>query len=51
MNLYSYSYAVPYIIVILILFVLAYFENKTFSMKERNKLINVASVLLIFFLD
>lgn len=49
MNLYSYSYAVPYIIVILILFVLAYFENKTFSMKERNKLINVASVLLIFF--
>lgn len=49
MNLYSYSYAIPYTIVILTLFVLAYFENKTFCEKEKNKLINLASLLLIFF--
>ena len=47
--LYSYSYSVPYIIVILILFYLAYKESKSISDKKKNILINIASLLLIFF--
>ena len=47
--LYSYSYSVPYIIIILILFYLAYRESKIVSDKKKNILINIASLLLIFF--
>ena len=49
MMLYSYSYSIPYIIVILILFYLAYKESKSISDKKKNILINIASLLLIFF--
>lgn len=49
MELYSYSYSVPYVIVILILFYLAFKENKTSSISKKNKLIGTASLLLIFF--
>ena len=47
--LYCYSYSVPYIIIILILFYLAYRESKIVSDKKKNILINIASLLLIFF--
>lgn len=49
MELYSYSYSVPYVIVILSLFYLALVENKTTSVEKKNKLIRIASFILIFF--
>lgn len=49
MAIYSYSYSVPYIIVIFILFYLAYLEKVSYSLNKKKQLINMASVLLIFF--
>lgn len=49
MELYSYSYSVPYVIVILSLFYLALVENRTTSVNKKNKLIRIASFILIFF--
>ena len=49
MDLYSYSYSIPYIIVIFILFVLAYLEDKLSSAAQKNKCIVFAVFLLSFF--
>lgn len=49
MSLYSYSYSVPYVIVILVLFYLAYAEGRTDDNLRKNKLINIASAILILF--
>lgn len=49
MELYSYSYSVPYVIIILILFYLALVESRTTSINKKNRLIRIASFLLIFF--
>lgn len=49
MNLYSYSYSIPYIIVVLLLFILACLEDKSIAIK-KNKYISIAAfILLIFF--
>lgn len=49
MELYSYLYSVPYVIVILSLFYLAFLENRTTSVNKKNKLIRIASIILILF--
>ena len=49
MSLYSYSYSVPYIVVILVLFYLAYAEGRTDDNLRKNKLINIASAILVLF--
>ena len=49
MALYSYSYSIPYVIIILILFSLAYAEGKEDCVIRKNRLINIASFILIFF--
>ncbi len=49
MELYSYSYSVPYVIIILITFYLAFQESRTSSPKKKDRLINFVSILFIFF--
>lgn len=49
MELYSYSYSVPYVIVILSLFYLALVENRTSSAHKKERLAKIAAFILIFF--
>ena len=49
MSLYSYSYSAPYVIVILILFGLAYAEGRADDGIRKGKLVNTASAILILF--
>ena len=49
MSLYSYSYSAPYVIVILILFCLAYAEGRADDGIRKGKLVNTASAILILF--
>lgn len=49
MSLHSYSYSVPYVVVILVLFCLAYAEGRSGSNVRKGKLINTASAILILF--
>lgn len=49
MSLYSYSYSIPYVVVILILFSLANAEGRTDDDIRKGKLVNTASVILILF--
>ena len=48
-DVYSYSYSIPYIVVILILFMLAYFEDKSRHIKQQKKYIYIAEFILIIF--
>ena len=48
-DIYSYSYSIPYLFFIIILFILAYFEDKSQCIKQKNNYIYIAEILLILF--